>query len=221
MTSLSYSQSAKNSVIKQQYNLFESCELDSGASEEGLNTESDSEDSLSVGFPVDQSLPIRDAKELWQIFYKEYSTIQREQLASAIGYKAVYARDAVGRRLNICGGYVDLTAKRLRDYLSHSDNDLLTRCGYVTICDLSRDTRLRVSMVPGIGPKKLQIIENALRDHGLRFVTYDELNAGTIFGGRGFTHNFEAVVRHQNASERRTKFKVIEGFHRPDAEPDF
>lgn len=217
----SYITSTPISSRPYQYCLFESWDVVADDTITGAPQNPSGQSALTVGFLRDDSLPVTDHEALKHNYYKVLTTQQREFLQKTRSTKDVYAYDLKGRRMNYCGGYIDLTTVRLREFVEPAVTTLLFRCGYITICDISRDVKQGIGTIPGIGAKRLAQIEAGLAQHGLRFLTFQERNAGTIFGGEGFAANFERVLRHDEAQERRQSFKLIAGSRQKPEEPGF
>ncbi len=202
-----------------QYCLFESWDVIADETATGASQNPSGQAALTVGFSRDDSLPVIDHEELKHTYYKDLAAEQRDLLRKTKSIKDVYAYDLKGRRMNYCGGYIDLTTVRLREFVEPAVSALLFRCGYITICDISRDVKQGIGTIPGIGAMRLAQIELGLVHYGLRFLTLQERNAGTIFDGEGFAANFASLLRHDEIHSRRQSFKLIAGCRQKPEEP--
>ncbi|NQY97517.1 MAG: hypothetical protein HRT82_10180 [Henriciella sp.] len=136
-----------------QYSLFEPTEKCTTVSRSSADGHSST---LSVGFRSTPGIPIFAQNELSRQFYDEISADARDHLIKKHGYDHHFASDPLGRRMNICGGYLDLTTHRFRGVVDRATIKLLFVTGHVTICDISRKTYQQVADLPGIGPVAVQ-----------------------------------------------------------------
>ena len=126
---------------------------------------------LTVGFARDPSLPLLDRQALRG---QNQASASFQKKLKSFGSQKPVGVDEYGRRVNICGGFVDSVRVRLPGYVKGHVIRLLARCGYSTICDLSRDLRRNVETIPGIGPKAMRGLDAALAAYGLRYLRDDE-----------------------------------------------